>query len=97
MNESRPPLNDAELDALFAAARTVRPETSRAEFAFETRLLARLRTESSVGAWSWRLLPWFAALTCTIGALNYSVLFGDGLPTPNNFAEWVLVRFLPPV
>lgn len=97
MNDSRPPLSDQELDALFAAARTVHPETSRAEYSFETRLLARLRAESSLGLWSWRLLPWFAAVTLTVGALNYSVLFSDGLPTPSNFAEWVLVRFLPPV
>lgn len=97
MNDPRPPVTDAELDALFAAARTVQPDTSRAEYAFETRLLARLRAEASVGAWSWRLLPWFAALTLAVGAMSYSTLFADGLPTPNNFGEWVLVRFLPPV
>lgn len=97
MNDARPPVTDAELDALFAAARSVHAETSRLEYAFETRLAARLRAESSLGAWSWRLLPWFAAVTVAVSALSYSTLFADGLPTPNNFAEWVLVRFLPPV
>jgi hypothetical protein len=59
------PRPDADLDALFALARARRPDTSAAEFAFETRLLARLRAEretSSVWAMvSWRLIPFFAA------------------------------------
>jgi hypothetical protein len=57
--------SDPQLDALFAAARNHRPVTARAEYAFETRLLARLRetrsaTASSSSAWglaSWRLIP----------------------------------------
>jgi hypothetical protein len=57
--------HDGQLDALFAQARAHRPDTSKAEYAFETRLLARLRTEretSSVWAMvSWRLIPFFAA------------------------------------
>ena len=62
MNESHP---DPELDALFARARAQRPDTSAAEFAFETRLLARLRAQHEAGSiWalvSWRLIPLFAA------------------------------------
>jgi hypothetical protein len=60
---------DEKLDALFAAARTTAPDTSRAEFAFETRLAARLRAESSgsIFAWAWRLCPFFAALALAVG------------------------------
>jgi hypothetical protein len=65
------PDQDRQLDALFAQARSRRPDTSAAEFAFETRLLARLRareeTASTQGLWamvSWRLLPIFA--TCVV-------------------------------
>ncbi|MCE0522345.1 MAG: hypothetical protein LV480_05480 [Methylacidiphilales bacterium] len=55
---------DADLDALFALARAHRPDTSAAEFAFETRLMARLRAREETGSiWamvSWRLIPFFA-------------------------------------
>ena len=57
--------HDAQLDALFALARARRPDTLATEFAFETRLLARLRSQQETGSiWamvSWRLLPLFAA------------------------------------
>ena len=63
MNEPEP-LPDAELDALFARARALRPETGAVEYAFETRLLARLRAERSTSSiWamvSWRMVPFFA-------------------------------------
>ena len=39
MNDNR----DSQLDALFRAARADAPDTARAEYGFETRLLARLR------------------------------------------------------
>ena len=59
------PRPDADLDALFALARSRRTDISAAEFAFETRLLARLRARrepSSVWAMvSWRLIPFLAA------------------------------------
>src|SRR5271154_4263298 len=60
---------DQKLDALFAAARATAPDTGRAEFAFETRLAARLRAESSgsLFAWAWRLCPFFAALALAVG------------------------------
>jgi hypothetical protein len=70
MNEPNPN-PDAELDALFARARARRPDTAAAEYAFETRLLARLREERRpdlMSIWakvSWRLSPVFAA--CVIG------------------------------
>ena len=61
------PINppDPKLDALFALVRANRPDTSAAEFAFETRLMARLRAQQETGSiWamvSWRLIPIFAA------------------------------------
>jgi hypothetical protein len=60
MNDNR----DPQLDALFRAARIDAPETARAEYGFETRLLARLREErgTSIFTWAWRLCPFFAVL-----------------------------------
>jgi hypothetical protein len=61
MNENPDPL-----DALFAAAREQRPDTSRAEYGFETRLMARLRERhqpdpiSIFSVVTWRLMPFFA-------------------------------------
>ncbi len=64
MNEPENHSGDG-LDALFALARVQRPDTGKAEFAFETRLLARIRatreTESVWAKVSWRLMPFFAA------------------------------------
>ena len=57
---------DHRLDALFAAARQEPRDTGRAEWGFETRLMARVREEGSPFApiitWAWRLCPFFAAL-----------------------------------
>ncbi len=65
------PLMDDQLDALFARARARRPDTSRAEYGFETRLLAQLRSRrdaSSVWAMvSWRAIPFFAACVIALG------------------------------
>ncbi len=65
-----PPTPDPLLDSLFAQARQQRPATARAEYAFETRLLARLpkRPESArVGSLAWRLLPFLAAIVLVLG------------------------------
>lgn len=64
---------DEPLDRLFAAVRANPPDTARAEFAFETRLLARVRAESKSSwyAWAWRLCPYFAALALAAGAWGY--------------------------
>jgi len=63
MSNSIPPPDD-RLDALFALARARRPDTSAAEYAFETRLMAHLRTvEKTQSIWakvSWRMIPFFA-------------------------------------
>jgi hypothetical protein len=60
---------DRKLDALFVAARATAPDISRLEYAFETRLAARLREETSASlfAWAWRLCPFFAALALAVG------------------------------
>jgi hypothetical protein len=67
MNDPRP---DSDMDALFALARQHRPDTSHAEYAFETRLMAHLRSRhDSPSIWatvSWRLIPFFAVCIVTL-------------------------------
>lgn len=60
---------DPQLDALFRAARSEAPDTARAEFGFETRLMARLREERGTGifVWAWKLAPFFAAVALAAG------------------------------
>ena len=71
-------MNDSfsSLDSLFARARAVRPDTARAAFAFETRLLARLREKgcparSGMGLLAWRLLPYLALVVLGLGAFQW--------------------------
>ena len=58
--------SDQCLNALFAAARREPVETSRLEFGFETRVMARLREEANpfaaIMSLAWKLCPFFAAL-----------------------------------
>jgi hypothetical protein len=63
---------DPMLDRLFEAARGEAPDTSRAEYAFESRLMARIREEqsSSIYAWAWKLAPFFAAVVIAVGLWN---------------------------
>jgi len=102
MNE--PNLNpdpDAMLDGLFARARVQRPDTTAAEYAFETRLMARLREkrlQDSESIWatvSWRLAPIFAA--CVIGLVVWHSEVVNELEAaeqlvyvanPNTFERW---------
>lgn len=60
------------LDRLFEAARSEAPDTSRAEYAFEARLMARIREEqgSSIFTWAWKLAPFFAAVVIAVGLWN---------------------------
>jgi len=64
---------DKRLDRLFAAARTIEPDTSRVEDGFESRAAARVRGArrdregAPFGAWAWRLSPLFAAVAITVG------------------------------
>jgi hypothetical protein len=66
-------MNDDQLSNLFTAARRALPDTARAELAFETRLLARLRAQRQTApwfVWTWRLAPLFAAIVIALGAWN---------------------------
>ncbi len=66
---------DHLLDRLFDAARSEgAPDTSAAEYGFETRLLARLREErgESIAWWARRLCPYFALLTVAAGLWSQS-------------------------
>jgi hypothetical protein len=70
-------MNDDQLNELFRAARTSRPDTSRAEYGFETRLLAAIReVRNQPTPWAaiaWRLMPVFAAIVVVTGAWSYSI------------------------
>jgi hypothetical protein len=73
MNDS-PLQPDPLLDPLFARARAERRDTSRAEYAFETRLLANLprpETRTNLGALAWRLLPFFALVVLGLGLVQF--------------------------
>lgn len=61
------------LDQLFGAARGDAPDTSRLEYGFETRVMARIREErsGSWASWAMRLCPYFAALAVAAGAWGY--------------------------
>ena len=62
---------DEQLDRLFLAARSRKPDTAAVEEYFETRLMARIEEQRSKqplwNAWSWRLVPWFATVVIIIG------------------------------
>jgi len=70
-------MNDEQLNELFRAARASRPDMSRAEYGFETRLLAAIRElRNQPTPWAtiaWRLMPVFAAIVVVTGAWSYSV------------------------
>lgn len=65
---------DAQLEALFRAARAPASDTGRLEFAFETRVLARLREErhASLFVWAWKLCPLFAAMVLAAALWTYT-------------------------
>lgn len=69
---------DAELDALFAALRALRLDTSATEYAFETRLMARLRAvRSTASVWVavfWRLVPFFVAYVIALTPWHTEVI-----------------------
>ena len=70
-------MNDEQLNELFRSARMSRPDTSRAEYGFETRLLSVIReNRQQPMPWAtlaWRLVPVFAAIVIVTGAWSYSV------------------------
>jgi hypothetical protein len=95
MNDSRKPMSQEALDQLLTQARQMRPETARQEFAFETRLLARLRADrESIGFWSWRMVPWFAAVVVALGVFSWGAISDIATPTPDSLADWFLVQML---
>lgn len=63
------------LEILFDKARSVEPDLSMTESGFETRLLARMRSERErhvpVFEWVWRLVPIFTAITISLGTWYY--------------------------
>jgi hypothetical protein len=81
---------DQKLDNLFRAVRETPRDLDRAAFAFETRLLARLREERA-GSWdrlALKLSPLFAALVIGAAAWCRS---STGLE-PNVVFSWDAVR-----
>ena len=84
---------DPELDRLFALARQARPDTARAELAFETRLLARLRAEAAeregFGIWAWRLAPWLGGLAAAV-TLAWGLTGGPTDPFSLSLADWLI-------
>jgi hypothetical protein len=70
-------MNDEQLNQLFQTARGSRPDTSRAEYHFETRLLAALCEDrdhaTPWAALTWRLMPVFAAIVVVTGVWSYNV------------------------
>jgi len=65
-------MNDDQLNELFEKARDAGPDTSRLEYGFETRLLARIRAgrerqAGSLFGWAWRLCPYFAGIVAALG------------------------------
>ncbi len=69
------------IDKLFTVARAAKIDTSRVEFGFETRLLARIRAENQRLApwfvWAWRLVPVFAAIVMALGVWNFAAQTPD--------------------
>ncbi len=82
--------DDAEkrLDSLFAAARSVRPDTAAAEEFFETRLMARIREKreraQSWFSWVWRLAPAFVVVVLVLGVFSMMM---DESQSPDIFAS----------
>ncbi len=94
--------SERRLDNLFAAARSVRPDTSGAEEFFETRLMVRIReTRGRVRpwfSWVWRLTPAFLAVVLVLGLFS---LFMDESQSPdifsaiaNDHAEYQLINYI---
>jgi hypothetical protein len=68
-------MNDEKLDKLFTTARGIKPDTARAEYGFETRLMANLRAERQTAApwyaFAWKLVPTFAAVVVALGVWTF--------------------------
>ncbi|HET6514654.1 MAG TPA: hypothetical protein VFG09_05790 [Thermodesulfovibrionales bacterium] len=68
--------NDEWIERLFDAARKAEPYNSEGEIGFETRLMAKIRTQRSGEIpfllWAWRLIPVFASLVLFLGIWSYA-------------------------
>ncbi len=68
--------NGDALDRLFAAARKAEPYRSGAEYGFETRVMARIRSQREGQMpfllWSWRLIPFFVSVVLFLGIWTYT-------------------------
>ena len=111
MNSRKDDDHDAFLDDLLAAAREDRPDTSRAEYGFETRLMARIAAPEAAPAgwwfaWTWRLAPFFAVIALSLSAwTRFAPLPGssdDRMMTEwsasadDDLGAWLVEDFLPP-
>ena len=71
-------MNDEQLDKLFQSARAIQPDTSPAEYGFETRLLAQLRENRARSTpWpilAWKLIPVFACIVVVLGVWTFTGL-----------------------
>lgn len=70
------PISDPQLNRLFRAAASESRECYRGEFAFETRVMARIREDGngSIATWAWRLAPFFGALAIAAGIWSQSTM-----------------------
>jgi hypothetical protein len=72
--------SDKFLDKLFTSAKSQRVDTTRSEFAFETRLMARIRAlgenqsaSTNFLAIAWRVIPFFCLIVILLGVWSYTV------------------------
>ena len=92
--------SDKHLDALLSAARSQKPDTSRVEYGFETRLMARIREEQRADrpwyAFAWRLSPVFAGIVIALGIWTWYSPQDLDLQTVSNAAsdESQIVEYL---
>ncbi len=72
--------NEEKIDRLFAAARQAEPYKAAIEYGFETRLMAKIRSERErrmpFFLWAWRLIPVFASIVIFLGIWTYSSRYG---------------------
>jgi len=71
-------MNDSDkfLDRLFTSARTTQTDTSKPEYAFEVRLMARIREIRDPNyiflRLAWRMIPLFCLIVIGLGAWSFA-------------------------
>jgi hypothetical protein len=67
--------NEEKIERLFAAARQAEPYKAAIEYGFETRLMAKIRSERErrmpFFLWAWRLIPVFVSIVIFLGIWTY--------------------------